>query len=78
MRHGITNKFTTGHFNLRDSFDIPQGTPATWGLPDCDGNPFPHWALSEKTARDLSGNSHDSAHRFVTIHPDHVTENKES
>lgn len=74
MRHGITNKHTTGHFNLRDSFDIPQGTPVIYGAADCDGKPFPHWALPEETARKLSGNSHDSRYRFAVVHPDHVTE----
>jgi hypothetical protein len=74
MRHGVTNKFTTGHFSLRDSFDIPAGTPVFFGLPDCNGEPFPHWALDEKTAFALSGNAHDSTNRFVVVHSDHVTE----
>lgn len=74
MKHGITNKFTTGHFTLRDSFDIPQGTPVVYGERDCDGNHFPHWTLPESVARELSGNSHDSQYRFVTVHLDHVTE----
>ena len=51
MKHGITNKFTTGHFTLRDSFDIPQGTPVVYGERDCDGNHFPHWTLPESVAR---------------------------
>lgn len=75
MRHGKTNKYTTGNFNLRDdSFDIPEGTPVVYGAPDCDGKPFPQWVLSEETARDLSGNSHDSRHRFIVVHPENVTE----
>lgn len=73
MKHGFTNKHTTGHFSLRDSFDIPEGTPVVYGAPDCDGKPFPHWVLTEETAHNLSGNSHDAKHRFVSIHPDHVT-----
>jgi hypothetical protein len=74
MKHGATTCFTTGHFSLRDSFDIPAGTPVVFGLPDCNGRPFPHWALAEATARALSGNAHDSAHRFVAVHSDHVKE----
>ena len=73
MQLGKTNRFTTGHFGLRDSFDIPAGTPVVFGQPDCDGQPFPHWALEEHTARGLSGNAHDSAHRFVVVHADNVT-----
>ena len=74
MRRGVTNKYTTGHFTLRDSFDIPEGTPVVWGEPDCKGELFPHWTLPGDVALKLSGNSHDSRHRFVVVHPDHVTE----
>lgn len=74
MRHGKTNAATLGSFGLPDSFNIPEGTPVVWGAPDCDRNPFPHWTLSEETARRLSGNSHDSAHRFVVVAPVKVTE----
>ena len=73
MRHGKTNKFTTGFFELRDNFEIPEGTPVVYGAKDCDGKPFPHWVLAEETAARLSGNSHDSKYRFVCVHPDHVT-----
>jgi len=76
VKHGLTNRFTTGHFGLRDSFEIPAGSPVVFGLPDCDGKPLPHWALTEETARALSGNAHDSAHRFVIVHPDNVKENE--
>jgi len=74
MRHGITNKHTTGYFNLRECFDIPQGTPVIYGAADCEGKAFPHWTLSQETAFKLSDNSHDSQYRFVVVHPDHVTE----
>lgn len=74
MKRGVTNKFTTGHFSLRESFDIPEGTPVVFGARDCDGKPFLHWVLSEQTALELSGNAHDSKYRFVSVHPDHVTE----
>lgn len=77
MQRGITNKFTTGHFSLRDSFDIPQGTQVVYGAKDCNGQPFLNWTLPENVARDLSGNSHDSAHRFVVVHADHVTVSEE-
>lgn len=70
---GKTNKLTTGHFNLRDSFDIPEGTQVEFGAADCDGNPFQFWTLTETAARELSGNVHDSAHRFVVVHSDNVT-----
>ena len=73
MEYGVTNKYTTGHFNLRDSFDIPEGTPVVRGEPDCNGDPFPLWTLPKEVAMQLSGNSHDSLHRFVSVHPDHVT-----
>ncbi|PTX49105.1 hypothetical protein IQ03_04801 [Gemmobacter caeni] len=73
MKTSVTNKFTTGHYGLRDTFDIPEGTPVIFGAPDCEGKPFPHWTLSVETAAQLSGNLHDSAHRFVVVHPDHVT-----
>lgn len=76
MKHGKTNKFTTGHFNLRDSFDIPQGTPVVFGAPDCDGNPFQEWTLAENIARELSGNSHDSKYRFVVVRPENVKESE--
>ena len=78
MKFGTTNKHTTGHFTLRDSFDIPEGTRVVYGAPDCDGQPFPHWTLPEHVARDLSGDSHDAAHRFVTVHADHVTPDPET
>jgi hypothetical protein len=74
MRYGVTNKHTTGHFSLRDSFDIPKGTRVVFGALDCGGVPFEGWTLPEKVARDLSGNEHDAAHRFVVVHPDNVTE----
>lgn len=73
MHHGITNKRLIGSFGLRDAFDIPAGTPVVFGQADCDGAPFPYWALAEDTARALSGNAHDSAHRFVMVPTDHVT-----
>lgn len=75
MKRGTTNKPTTGNFGeVRGAvFDIPEGTRVVYGAPDCDGNPFPHWTLPEHTARALSGNEHDSRHRFVSIHADHVT-----
>lgn len=74
MQHGLTNKPTTGHFDLQDSFDIPAGTPVVFGAPDCDGNPFPRWTLPESVARELSGNAHDSKYRFVSVHADNVKE----
>lgn len=77
MKPGTTNKHTTGHFSLRDSFDIPEGTRVVYGAKDCDGQLFPHWVLPEHVARELSGNSHDAAHRFVTVHADHVTPDPE-
>lgn len=73
MKTSVTNKITTGHFSLRDSFDIPAGTPVIFGAPDCDGKPFAYWVLAEETAARLSGNPHDAARRFIVVHPDHVT-----
>jgi hypothetical protein len=72
METGYTNKHTTGHFSLRDSFDIPEGTKVIYGVKDCYGELFPHWVLEVETAIELSGNEHDSIHRFVVVHPDHV------
>lgn len=77
MKFGTTNTFTTGSFGGRISFDIPEGTRLVWGAKDCDGQPFPHWTLPEHIARELSGNTHDAAHRFVTVHSDHVTPDPE-
>lgn len=76
MKHGVTNKHTTGHFNLRGSFNIPQGTPVVFGAKDCNGDPFLQWTLPEKVAAELSGNTHDSGYRFVVVHPEHVTESE--
>lgn len=71
MKHGVTNKFTTGNFG-RQSFDIPKGTHVVYGASDCDGDPFNEWTLPAKVAGDLSGNKHDAACRFVVVHPDNV------
>jgi len=72
MKTSVTNKFTTGSFCLRSSFDIPEGTPVVFGERDCDGQVFPHWVLTMEAAKALSGNEHDSARRFVVVHEDHV------
>jgi len=78
MKYGVTNKYTTGHFTLRDGFEIPEGTPVVWGESNCKGELFPYWTLPVEIAMQLSGNRHDSMHRFVVVHPDHVTGVKES
>ena len=76
MKYGFTNKFTTGHFNLRDSFDIPDGTAVEYGIRDCNGIPYLEWVLPANIAAQLSGNEHDSRYRFVVIHPDNVKESR--
>jgi len=77
MKHGHTNKHTTGHFYIKGGFDIPEGTPVVWGESDCDGEPMQEWTLPEEVARHLSGDSHASKHYFIVVHPDNVKE-KES
>ena len=67
MKTGVTRKPLIGSFGFRDSFDIPAGTRVVFGARDCDGNPFQKWTLPESVARDLSGNAHDSAYRFVIV-----------
>ena len=67
MKTGKTRVELLGSFGWRDKFTIPAGTPVIYGALDCDGNPFNKWTLPESVAYELSGNAHDSAHRFVVV-----------
>ena len=67
MKTGKTRVGLTGSFGWRDEFIIPAGTIVQFGALDCDGNPFKKWTLPESIARELSGNAHDAAHRFVIV-----------
>ena len=67
MKTGVTTKPLTGSFGWRDEFAIPAGTQVVFGAADCNGQPFDRWTLPESVARELSGNAHDSAHRFVVV-----------
>jgi hypothetical protein len=71
--NGYIKRATTGQFcGPITKFDIPEGTRVVHNATDCDGNLFPHWVLPVGVARELSGNDHDSAHRFVIIPDDNV------
>ena len=72
LKTGTTRKDLIASFGLRDEFTVPAGTPVVFGAKDCEGNPFNKWTLPEYIARELSGNAHDSAHRFVVIRSEHV------
>jgi len=76
MKYGKTNKYLVFDFGFvrGPMYQMPPGTPVVYGQKDCDGDPFPHWTLPEHIARELSGNGHDSKHRFVVVHPDHIEE----
>jgi len=67
MKTGKTRVDLIGSFGWRDEFTIPAGTIVQYGARDCMGEPFDRWTLPEIVARELSGNDHDSSHRFVII-----------
>jgi len=67
MKTGKTRVELAGSFGFRDAFTIPAGTIVQYGARDCDGKPFNKWTLPECVARELSGNAHDAAHRFVIV-----------
>ena len=72
LKIGTTRKDLIASFGLRDEFTVPAGTPVVFGSKDCEGRPFDKWTLPEHVARELSGNAHDSAHRFVVIGAEYV------
>jgi hypothetical protein len=74
MKTGKTRCDLIGSFGFRDEFIIPAETIVQFGAPDCDGNPFNKWTLPESVARELSGNAHDAAHRFIVVKSCYVRE----
>jgi len=77
MQRGTVTREVIGRFDSRNTFKIPTGTRVIFGQLDCTGDPFDAWALPEHTARELSGNAHDSKHRFVTVDKNDVAPDAE-
>ena len=73
MKTGKTRVDVQASFGWRDEFTIPAGTIVQYGARDCDGNPFNKWTLPQKVAAELSGNEHDSKHRFVIVPSEYVS-----